>query len=168
MNTGWWGGNSKLVIFKHIWRIDIFSFSLWNCLQVNATRPHWWLVNIGSGNGLVPSGTKPLPELMFDSDLYRHMASAGHNELTCPRTNYTYSASCTIHSINAYISCRFILAHSAGYQLTLNRLYCFKDAFTFCIMPWIVFNRRPNSQRGKSTCCLFYTLNTKTADALAT
>ena len=26
---------------------------LWNCFQFNATRPHWWLVSIGSGNGLV-------------------------------------------------------------------------------------------------------------------
>ena len=26
---------------------------------MDATRPHWWLVNIGSGNGLVPSGNKP-------------------------------------------------------------------------------------------------------------
>ena len=25
----------------------------------------WWYVNIGSGNGLVPSGSKPLPELMM-------------------------------------------------------------------------------------------------------
>ena len=35
---------------------------LWNCPQVNARRPLPWLVNIGSGNGLVPSGNKPLPE----------------------------------------------------------------------------------------------------------
>ena len=35
---------------------------LWNYPQVNATRLHWWSVNIGSGNGLVPSGTKPLAE----------------------------------------------------------------------------------------------------------
>ena len=27
--------------------------------QLNATRPYWWLVNAGSGNSLVPSGTKP-------------------------------------------------------------------------------------------------------------
>ena len=33
-----------------------------NCPQVNATRRHGWLINIASGNGLVPSGTKPLPE----------------------------------------------------------------------------------------------------------
>ena len=29
---------------------------------MNATIPRWSLVNIGSGNGLVPSGNKPLPE----------------------------------------------------------------------------------------------------------
>ena len=33
---------------------------LWNCSQVNATRPPLWLVNIGSCNGLVPSRTKVL------------------------------------------------------------------------------------------------------------
>ena len=27
-----------------------------------ATRLHWWKINIGSGGGLVPLGTKPLPE----------------------------------------------------------------------------------------------------------
>ena len=31
---------------------------LWNCSQVNATRSYWWLINIGSGNGLVLSGNK--------------------------------------------------------------------------------------------------------------
>ena len=38
---------------------------LWNCPQTNDTTPHLWLVNIGSGNGLVPSGNKPLPEPML-------------------------------------------------------------------------------------------------------
>ena len=38
---------------------------LWNCHQVNATRSHWGLSNIGSDNGLGPSGNKPLPELML-------------------------------------------------------------------------------------------------------
>ena len=41
------------------------KYFLWNCYQVNATTPHWSLVNIGSGNGLVPSGNKPLPESML-------------------------------------------------------------------------------------------------------
>ena len=35
---------------------------LWNCSDRNVTGLHWWSVNIGSGNGLVPSGNKPLPE----------------------------------------------------------------------------------------------------------
>ena len=37
----------------------------WNCSQKTPTEPLWWLVNIGSGNGLVPSGNKPLPEPML-------------------------------------------------------------------------------------------------------
>ena len=32
---------------------------------MNVTGHHWWQVNIGSGNGLVPSGNKPLPEQML-------------------------------------------------------------------------------------------------------
>ena len=32
---------------------------------MNVTRPYWWLVNIGLGNGSVPSGNKPLPEPML-------------------------------------------------------------------------------------------------------
>ena len=30
------------------------SLFLWYCPQMNSTRPNWWLVNIGSGNGLLP------------------------------------------------------------------------------------------------------------------
>ena len=49
---------------------------LWNCPQVNAIRLHWWLVNIGSGNGLVSSGNNPLPEQMLSHN------ELGHNEWT--------------------------------------------------------------------------------------
>ena len=31
---------------------------------MNATGPFWWLVNNGTGNGLVPSGNRPLAEQM--------------------------------------------------------------------------------------------------------
>ena len=52
----------------------------WNCSHVNATRLHWWEVNIGSGNGLVPSGTKPLPVPMLTHIYAAIMASLGHNK----------------------------------------------------------------------------------------
>ena len=48
---------------------------------MNVTGLHWWAVSIGSGNGLVPSGNKPLPEPML-TQICHHMASLGHNELT--------------------------------------------------------------------------------------
>ena len=54
---------------------------LGNYPDMNVTELHWWSVNIGSGNGLVPSGNKLLPEQML-IQICRHMASLGHNELT--------------------------------------------------------------------------------------
>ena len=40
-------------------------YLMWNCPLMNFTGLHWWSVNIGSGNGLVPSGNKPLPGPML-------------------------------------------------------------------------------------------------------
>ena len=45
-----------------VWWLQDF---LWNCPNMIVTGLHWWSVNIGSGNGLVPSGNKPLPEPML-------------------------------------------------------------------------------------------------------
>ena len=55
----------KSIIFKLIMQISSLCL-LWNGFQVKAAGPHYWQVNIiGSGNGLVPSGNKPLPEPML-------------------------------------------------------------------------------------------------------
>ena len=60
--SGW---NFRYIIFKQILLINVISISLWICAQVKAKGLHWWSVNTGSGNGLVPSGSKPLPEAML-------------------------------------------------------------------------------------------------------
>ena len=51
-----------------IWdfQVNLFSdwwlrYLQWNCPHMNANWPYWWYVNIGSGNGLLLSGRKPLP-----------------------------------------------------------------------------------------------------------
>ena len=59
------------------WQI---SYMLWNFPQMDATGTYWWQVNIGSCNGLVPWGNKPLPEPML-TQICCHMASQGHNVL---------------------------------------------------------------------------------------
>ena len=72
------------IFFKLILRINILR----NSYEMGLTwEPHhscwWWVniwVNIGSGNGLLPDGTKPWPEPMF-TQICHHMASLGHNEL---------------------------------------------------------------------------------------
>ena len=33
--------------------------------ELNATEQHWQEVNIGSSDGLLPDGSKPLPDLML-------------------------------------------------------------------------------------------------------
>ena len=38
---------------------------LWIFPDIKVTGLHWWPINIGSDNGLVPSGNMPLPELML-------------------------------------------------------------------------------------------------------
>ena len=53
-------------------------YLLWNCHQMNVTGSYWWWVNIGSGNGLVPSA---ITWANVDPDLCRHMAALGHNDL---------------------------------------------------------------------------------------
>ena len=66
---------------------------MWNCPQVNAIRPHWWLVSIGLGNGLLPSSNNPLPEPMLTKiyDESRHKASLSQSQLTYCRIVAPYS-----------------------------------------------------------------------------
>ena len=45
---------------------------------MNSRGPGWWVVNIGSGNGLEPPDNKTLPEFNTISD------ALGHNELIVP------------------------------------------------------------------------------------
>ena len=50
----------------------------WNYSQECATRPHWWLVNIGSGNGLIGAlRQQAITWTNVDPHLCRHMASLG-------------------------------------------------------------------------------------------
>ena len=69
----------RYVIFKQILVTGDWGIS---CPDMNVIGLHWWPVNIGSGNGLVPSGNKPLPEPML-TQICHHMASLGQNELKC-------------------------------------------------------------------------------------
>ena len=56
---------SQISKFQTHFNNKYLKYFLWNCYQVNATTPQWSLVNIGSVNGLAPSGNKPLPEPML-------------------------------------------------------------------------------------------------------
>ena len=67
---------------------------------MNTTRPYWWQVNIGLGNGLVPSDNKPLPEPMLTQMLSPY-------GVTRPQyVNYFMSSFLLHNAINA-MSCNF-------------------------------------------------------------
>ena len=47
---------SSFTIWTHF-EDSVNECFLWNCSEVNATEQLWWQIDIGSGNGLVLSGT---------------------------------------------------------------------------------------------------------------
>ena len=75
LSPGRCGWDFKSANVKHNLGIDIMSIQV---PGMNAREPQWWHVNIGSGDGLVPSGNKPLPE----SVLAKISRKLGHKKLT--------------------------------------------------------------------------------------
>ena len=67
------------MILKFVLPIDLVHFAQ-NCVQIYAMGPHYYYIKIGSGNGLVPLGNKPLHENNVDQVIWHYMASAGHNQ----------------------------------------------------------------------------------------
>ena len=57
--------NGIVIFFKWIFGDWWLKYLSWNCHQMNVTGPYWWSVNTGLANGLVLSGSKPLPEPML-------------------------------------------------------------------------------------------------------
>ena len=75
--SGRCGNNLKSMLFKLMTQLDHL---LWNCFQVNATKPHQCEVNINSGKGLSAIRQRAIIWVSFDPYLCRHMALLGHNE----------------------------------------------------------------------------------------
>ena len=70
----------SVIISKHMLRQIMFTS---NSCKIVLTEHLWLQVNIGSGNGLVPSCNQPLPEPMMTQIymMWPH-GPVGHNELT--------------------------------------------------------------------------------------
>ena len=69
LDPGRWGCNLKLVHFKLILKLVFWAFP-WNCFQMNGMhKTYCLLVNIDTGNSLVLSDNKPVPEPSWPSSL---------------------------------------------------------------------------------------------------
>ena len=71
----------KWVTFEHISVINL-QYVMRNCPQANTAGLHWWEVNTDSGNGLVPLGSKPLPESVLTKilDVTRGSSTPWHHK----------------------------------------------------------------------------------------
>ena len=69
---------SQICNFQTLIKGRYMDHFLWNCPRVYVTGPLWCLVNIGSGNALVPSGNNPLPELMLLRSMSSYFVNASH------------------------------------------------------------------------------------------
>ena len=91
---------------------------------------HWWSVNIGTGNGLVPSGKKPLHEPMLTQISCRHMTSLCHNELTRMiefedgNSSNGHQGTCSIED----------LVQSAGYNTMISLVYAMLQITIFFLL----------------------------------
>ena len=90
---GWWFGTLSHSLWRH--RNDFMR----NCIPVNATIPHWWLINIGSCNVL--TATNRYLSQCWPRSRCRHMASLGPNEriISC-EINFHFLSETTISSQN--------------------------------------------------------------------
>ena len=61
---------SKINHLKII-RINIVQNFMWNYPQVNFARHHWWLINLGSSNCLVPSGNTTINPFLPSDAIWR-------------------------------------------------------------------------------------------------
>ena len=61
----WQDDSKNCALWKHGFILCLLSWWACSCEIVNALEHLWWEVNFGSGNGLVPCGTKPLTEPML-------------------------------------------------------------------------------------------------------
>ena len=93
-----------------------------NYHEVNVTRLDWWLVNIGSGTGLVLSGNKPLPEPMLTQIsvvILRRFQQ--HKKLITPKNKSHWKSNRNIHFFSKKIhlkmssaKCRPLCLASSG------------------------------------------------------
>ena len=97
-------------------------FFLFECHRTSLMK-----VIIGSGNGLVPSGNKPILDPML-THIYRHMALPGHNELNLEwlviciwlKENHTPSPSLTSFSTAVNLDSALLKRWARFWKLQLN------------------------------------------------
>ena len=143
-----WKWFESLYLPAHV--IDQVHEHLWNYSQVNATEHIRWQVNIGSSNGFVLSGTRPLPEPMLTCDRSSPRSMLSYGVTRTQSVNYcvpivqcqgmiwhanTYLFMfqiCTLRVESCSMSCATGTWFNPSHHEFIFRKH--KDIFAFCII----------------------------------
>ena len=96
---GRWSNNFASIIYKRILRISLMSTALGIVIRWMLQKKCWWCVRIGSCNGLVPAGNKPLPEPFFYPDIPQY-------GVTTPQIQRYQSTISTASELGHHCVCR--------------------------------------------------------------
>ena len=117
--------------FRDSW----LRYLLWNCPNMNVTGLHLWSVNIGSGDGLVPSGSKPLPEPVLTQISVDHRFQSNKPSLILSQTPLdTYSFPYTKYFLWTWIWIG--RTHCSIWMLQLDRIIMWSNITKKKAMQW--------------------------------
>ena len=108
-------------IAKLLYRIVAWHSAV-ELFSVNATKSHLWCVNIGLGNGLVPSGSKLLPKPVLTKFLSPH----GH---TRPKRNWC----CTARLLLKKVSDVWVAKIYPGHFISGCQAYVIGISWQLCV-----------------------------------
>ena len=122
--------NIKSEIFRFMSRLDILSISCENAPGVNATRPHWWLVSIGSG------------AIRYEAITWVNFGTIWHHKATVSWMSYNSILLCLtvtfkpcniymVSSLNVYNTAYMFKVHISQ----LSRASSFTDHHCLCHWP---------------------------------
>ena len=101
------------------------------CTLVNTTGPHRWEVNIVSGNGLVPPGTKPLPDPMLNQ-IYGATRPHWVKDLVSPKTYSQPKVEAVLHDMKW----KYLFSLTEIQQVQAWVYIEFQPKTYICISPW--------------------------------
>ena len=94
-------------------------------------KTHWCIVNIGTGNDLVSSGNKPIPQAMLTQNLCHHITILGHKELIRIHWGIMGKIIYVQHVMHGWVMTSYTMVQNVINSSDARSLQCL-------LMPWLI------------------------------